>query len=233
MYTHAKRLEKKTIVYLLTAPCSLFGFDPGYARLLDRPDQDTALIRKVMAKNRVGYHNPSSVRLLKRNPVLNMNCFHTAQKVVRRAGRDRPINYALLDAIKNPRGLGARVYGEINITNVGPHHPQDFIFYHELGDRLGCRIEVDEEIKAYVEAYERAMLPRIEQMRADSSTKTAAESEYEKLAAFRNSTNPEFIANPKRPCVFPLLEGDRKVIEILSSVSHNNLWEYIRDSGFL
>lgn len=86
---------------------------------------------------------------------------------------------------------------------------------------------MDREISRYVEAYAQFIQPRIARKLKDTSTQKAGQMLKAELEAFQRSTDPDFTANPTEP-VFPLLEGDRQVMGILSRLTTENLSRYIR-----
>lgn len=160
---------------------------------------------------------------------LDMACFYGAKYVVERAVKkgDYNIKSALLSVVSDPRDMGKTGYAFIDGSTEGVISVQSLMFYHELSSKLGIQSEIDKHIQIYVEKWAEYWESRIEELSKDSQMQGAFEQQKDKLEALRNCTNPKFIANPKSPA-YPLLEGDRKIMDILASLTPENLQKYAK-----
>jgi len=211
-------LEERTVGHLLMHRSSTLKFlENGTNIFLDDVAVDTLLLRGHKDGS-IAYNDKRIDDLKKRNPFLRSNSYYAAQELLFRAIKknDYDIKSAILDVISDPFDLGKKRYYGI-AHDVGDAKQLMFVFFHELGIILGIQDQVEDEVRAYTESY-RGFWENFIKTKTDQF----AQQKNHELYDYQRCLTPKWKASME----FPLLDGDRKIIEVLSSLTPQKLEEY-------
>lgn len=213
-------LEERIVGHFLWHMHPGFNFlQEGTNQFLEDIENDTTLITSLN-RMEIPYNDRKIIDLKRRNPFLDSNCYYAARELLLRAVErgDYDIKTAILDIISDPHGVRKQRYYNI-AHDFGDGKQSKFVFFHELGIMLGIGNQVEEEVRAYTEAYRAFWKEHIKSGRM--SLQFAAQKRQE-LDGYERCLTPEYKSSMR----YPLLDGDRKILEILSLLTPEKLREY-------
>ncbi len=212
-------LEERTVGHLLRNVHSGFDFfKSGDGSLLENIENDSIVIQDYLDGDIPPNHD-SLVDVRRRNPFLEFNFYIPSREVLIRAIKigSYDVKSAILSVISDPHGIGrARAYYIAH--DIGDGRQLAFVFFHELGINLGIQNQVEEEVRAYTEAYKDHWTGDI---RSRGRLAIPLEKEQE-ILAYQTCLTPKFKASR------PFLERDRTIIAILSTLTAEKLEEYFK-----
>lgn len=170
--------------------------------------------------NKIRYDDEKLLNVKTRNPFLFANCKIVAKELLLRATKrkDYDIKSAVPSIISDNFGLSMDRKHWIE-HDRGDNRQFEFVFLHELGIKLGIKEKVEEEVRAYAEAYAKFWE---KPMKSRGIFSQAFEQKIKQV----NDYNTCLTAEYKKSMQYPLLEQDWKIIEVLASLSSNNLKAY-------
>lgn len=222
-------LEQRTVGALLRDASPYFSkFDKNNSDFLDKLEEDLAIIRKK-ENNEISYEHQEILEVKSRNPFLDMNYFYQAKGLVERA-IDKKYNYdiksALLSVISDPFNTGGEGIFRSSGAQEMAHNPYTLMFYHEMGVSLGIEREVDEKINEYLTKAIKDSKTKLRKLANSPEMSATAQQIKDRLSAFDKCTDSNFIACSENRT--PLMDGDKKVIDILTALTTKNLEIYAK-----